>query len=207
MKPWLFDILACPIDKYYPLKLYIFSFETESNKFQAFIDIYKKRDLTIIKGEEIIEISQEENFIFVRDHVIIEKTPPKSYLGLIVSSIKELDNIIDKTRNEYSKECFNLVKTEIKQRVTEFLNNFNFNEIENIFPELYLLNKLKIETEIESGLLFCDNCNRWYPIIETIPQMLPDQYRNEKKDIEFLKINKNLLDEEFLNQNLKPFSL
>ncbi|MFX1499966.1 MAG: Trm112 family protein [Promethearchaeota archaeon] len=77
----------------------------------------------------------------------------------------------------------------------------------DIFPELYFLNKIKIETEIESGLLFCDKCNRWYPIIDTIPQMLPDKYRDKQKDIEFLKINKNLLDEEFFFQNLKPFNI
>ncbi|GAG53721.1 unnamed protein product [marine sediment metagenome] len=87
------------------------------------------------------------------------------------------------------------------------MKNFNFNNIENIFPELYFLNKIKVETEIESGLLFCDKCNRWYPIIDTIPQMLPDQFRDKKKEIEFLKINKNLLDEEFFNQNLKPFNI
>ncbi|MHA1336358.1 MAG: Trm112 family protein, partial [Promethearchaeota archaeon] len=73
--------------------------------------------------------------------------------------------------------------------------------------ELYLLNKYKIETEIESGLLFCEKCKRWYPIIESIPQMLPDDYRDKKKDLEFLKTVKNLLDEGFLNQELKPYNL
>jgi len=207
MKPWLFDILACPNDKYFPLKLYIFSFETKAEEFQAFIDIYEKRDLTFIKEQKVIEVSQERDFLFIKDNVTIEKSPLKSYLGLIISSINELDNIFDKTKNKYSKKCFSLIKIEIKQKIVEFLKNFNFNNIENIFPELYFLNKIKVETEIESGLLFCDKCNRWYPIIDTIPQMLPDQFRDKKKEIEFLKINKNLLDEEFFNQNLKPFNL
>ncbi len=207
MKPWLFDILACPIDKSFPLKLYIFSFETKDEEFQAFIDIYKKRDLTFIKEQKVIEVSQERDFLFVKDNVTIEKSPLKSYLGLIISSINELDNIFDKTKNTYSKKCFSIIKIEIKQKIVDFLKNFNLNDIENIFPELYFLNKIKVETEIESGLLFCDKCNRWYPIIDTIPQMLPDQFRDKKKEIEFLKIIKNLLDEEFFNQNLKPFNL
>ncbi|GAG67551.1 unnamed protein product [marine sediment metagenome] len=49
-------------------------------------------------------------------------------------------------------------------------------------------------------------CNRWYPIIDTIPQMLPDEFRSKEKEIKFLQNNRNLLDEEFLNQDLKPFN-
>ncbi|KKM25652.1 hypothetical protein LCGC14_1592820, partial [marine sediment metagenome] len=52
-----------------------------------------------------------------------------------------------------------------------------------------------------------NKCKRWYPIIETIPQMLPDNYRDEIKEINFLKTNKNLLNEEFFNQDLKPFNI
>ena len=37
MKPWLFDILACPIDKHYPLKLYIFKFETNRDEFRLIV--------------------------------------------------------------------------------------------------------------------------------------------------------------------------
>ena len=37
--------------------------------------------------------------------------------------------------------------------------------------------------------------------------MLPDEYRDEEKDTQFLKTNKNLLDDEFLKQDLKPFNL
>jgi hypothetical protein len=37
--------------------------------------------------------------------------------------------------------------------------------------------------------------------------MLPDKYREAKKDIEFLTTNKNLLDQEFFNQDLKPFNI
>jgi uncharacterized protein YbaR (Trm112 family) len=53
MKPWLFDILACPIDKSFPLELFIFSFETNSEDFQKLLEIYEKRDLEIIKEEKV----------------------------------------------------------------------------------------------------------------------------------------------------------
>ncbi|MFX1364346.1 MAG: Trm112 family protein [Promethearchaeota archaeon] len=207
MKPWLFDILACPIDKYFPLKLYIFSFETKTEEFQVFLDKYKKRDLSSIKEEKIIEVSMNKDVLLIKDNIIIEFSPLKSYLELIISSISELDNIFDNTKKLTSKECLNLVKTEVKQKIVDYLKKNNIENIDDIFPELYFLNKIKLETEIESGLLFCDKCKRWYPIIDTIPQMLPDKYRDQQKEIEFLKINKNLLDEEFFFQNLKPFNI
>lgn len=207
MKPWLFDILACPIDKSFPLKLYIFSFETKSEEFDVFLDIYLKRDLSYINEEKVIEVSKKKDVMYIKDNITIEYYPIKSYLELIISSINELDNIFDNTKNTNSKKCLNLIKTEIKQKVIEFLNKNEFSNLNDILPELYFLNKIKVETEIESGLLFCDKCSRWYPIIDTIPQMLPDKYRDKQKEIEFLKINKNLLDEEFFFQNLKPYNL
>ena len=207
MKPWLFDILACPIDKNFPLQLYIFSFETKSIDFSTFIEIYQKRNIELLKKEELIEVYQENEKIFMKDNVIIEGAELKDYVNLVILSIKELDNIFDRTANILSKECFKILKSIIKLKILEFSEKMNPNQLDDILPELYFLNKIKVETEIDSGLLFCKKCNRWYPIIETIPQMLPDEYRNKEKEIEFLKINKNLLDEEFLNQDLKPFNL
>jgi uncharacterized protein YbaR (Trm112 family) len=207
MKPWLFDILACPIDKNFPLKMYIFSFETKPIDFRTFIEIYQKRNIDFLKNEELIEVFQENEKIFMKDNVIIERVELKDYVNLVILSIEELENIFDKTTNIPSKECFKILKSIIKLKILEFSEKMNPNQIDDIIPELYFLNKIKMETEIESGLLFCKKCNRWYPIIETIPQMLPDEYRNKEKEIEFLKINKNLLDEEFLNQDLKPFNL
>jgi len=43
LKIWLSDILACPIDKHFPLKLYIFSYETTENEFNEFLDVYENR--------------------------------------------------------------------------------------------------------------------------------------------------------------------
>ncbi len=41
--------------------------------------------------------------------------------------------------------------------------------------------------EIETGVIYCPNCGRWYPIIEEIPRMLPDELRNEKEELSFLE--------------------
>jgi uncharacterized protein YbaR (Trm112 family) len=95
----------------------------------------------------------------------------------------------------------------VKSRIIEFSKNPNSNQFDNILPELYFINKLKLDFEIKTGLLYCKLCKRWYPIIDTIPQMLPDKYRDEKKEIEFLKNHKNLLDKEFFDQDIKPFKI
>ncbi|MHA2040132.1 MAG: Trm112 family protein [Promethearchaeota archaeon] len=207
MKPWLFDILACPIDKSFPLELFIFSFETNSEDFQKLIEIYEKRDLEIIKKEKIIEISEEEDGVFVSDNIVMEKTQLKTYLNIILSSINELNNLFDNTSNILSNKCFDLIKSKVKSNIRDFLENIHIDKIEKIFPELFFLNKIKLEIEISSGLLFCNTCTRWYPIIESIPQMLPDEYRDEKNEINFLQTNKNLMDEKFFKQDLKPYNL
>ncbi|HET6716836.1 MAG: Trm112 family protein [Nitrososphaerota archaeon] len=43
------------------------------------------------------------------------------------------------------------------------------------------------ENVIKEGVLFCSQCLRFYPIIEEIPVMLPDELRDKEKDIQFLQ--------------------
>ena len=45
----------------------------------------------------------------------------------------------------------------------------------------------KKEEIILDGALFCQKCTRFYPIIGEIPIMLPDELRDKKQDLEFLK--------------------
>jgi uncharacterized protein YbaR (Trm112 family) len=40
---------------------------------------------------------------------------------------------------------------------------------------------------IEEGILFCNSCSRFYPIMEEIPIILPDELRDKNKDLEFIK--------------------
>ena len=57
--------------------------------------------------------------------------------------------------------------------------------------ELFEINKK--EDIILEGVLFCTKCSRFYPIIEEIPIMLPDELRDKKQEIEFLENHKNTL--------------
>jgi len=207
MKPWLCDILACPIDKFFPLDLYIFSFETKEDEFKEIIKVYEKRDINLIKDENIIQIQEDKGDLYLKDDIVIERSSVEVYLNSIISSANEVDRLHDKSSNQLSKQCFRIIRQDITDKLVIFFDNKKFEKIENILPELYLINKIKTETEIKTGLLFCEECKRWYPIIDTIPQMLPDEYRDEKAEIQFLRTNKDLLDSAFFRQNLKPFNL
>jgi uncharacterized protein YbaR (Trm112 family) len=47
--------------------------------------------------------------------------------------------------------------------------------------------KIINENVIKEGVLYCSQCSRFYPIIEEIPVMLPDELRDKEKDIQFLQ--------------------
>jgi len=59
--------------------------------------------------------------------------------------------------------------------------------------------------EIIEGLIICDECKRWYPIIDEIPYMLPDKLRNGKDDIPFIKKWKKKFPKDILKKG-KPFN-
>lgn len=58
--------------------------------------------------------------------------------------------------------------------------------------------KSKDQVVIE-GTLYCTKCSRFYPIIEEIPIMLPDELRDKKQDIDFLEKNKESLPQKIIN--------
>lgn len=63
-----------------------------------------------------------------------------------------------------------------------------------------------IKIEIKSGLLYCNSCSRWYPIIDEIPRILPDNYRKAEEDLKFLSMYRDKVTDEIKKQG-KPFKL
>ena len=53
---------------------------------------------------------------------------------------------------------------------------------------------------ISEGALFCPKCSRFYPIIEDIPIMLPDELRDKKQEMDFLKNNRDKLPEKIIEK-------
>lgn len=76
--------------------------------------------------------------------------------------------------------------------------------IDKHYPlELYVFEE---KEEITEGLLVCAKCNRWYPISDEIPQMLPDDLREAKEDLEWLRRWKAQVPEPVLTMG-RPFRL
>ena len=59
---------------------------------------------------------------------------------------------------------------------------------------------------VVDGVLLCPACGRYYPIVEEIPVMLPDNLRNRKEDTGFLEKWSSKLPENVVHGG-KPWSL
>ena len=59
--------------------------------------------------------------------------------------------------------------------------------------------------EVSEGLIICTSCGRWYPIIDEIPFMLPDELRDGKDDLPFLQKWKKKFPEKLLKEG-RPFN-
>ena len=64
--------------------------------------------------------------------------------------------------------------------------------------ELFEINEK--DNIVSEGALFCLKCSRFFPIIEEIPIMLPDELRDKKQEIEFLKKYKDTLPEKIITE-------
>ncbi len=73
--------------------------------------------------------------------------------------------------------------------------------IDKHYPLQLIELEIKDET-IVSGVLLCDQCKRYYPIIDEIPVMLPDELRNKREDLEFLTRWKERLPAEVVEKGL-----
>ncbi|MFQ6025242.1 MAG: Trm112 family protein [Nitrosopumilaceae archaeon] len=77
--------------------------------------------------------------------------------------------------------------------------------IDKHFPLEIFPTKIKDEIIVE-GAIYCTDCSRFYPIIDEIPIMLPDELRDKNQDMEFLKRNQSSLPEKIAN-NASPWHL
>lgn len=61
---------------------------------------------------------------------------------------------------------------------------------------------LEKENIVSEGALVCPKCSRFFPIIEEIPIMLPDELRDKKLEIDFLKKYQQELPEKIVKKGL-----
>ena len=67
-----------------------------------------------------------------------------------------------------------------------------------------LSNAVDIDNDvvIEDGMLFCNSCLRFYPIVEEIPIILPDELRDKNNDLDILRKWSDLLPEKVVKRSL-----
>lgn len=167
MKPWLLNILACPIDKYHPLEAYFFSWETSE--------------------EEIKKITTEAG--------VPSKYFKDSYAHLAKQildgtiSPDSIRMIVDNSDSDYSKRLLAVTIDSIL-RIENARGTCDDDLIKELPEDIDVLYRYLNLMELDAGLLVCPKCNRWYPIgsaVETIPEMLPDDLREKERDLEWLK--------------------
>ena len=227
MKPLLLDVLACPICKYYPLKLHILKWETSESKFSKVLEAFQGKDIDYLmkstkirRGKDRIDdavIIVKNEKILLKDEIVRQEANIKDYLNEVEPKLENF-NVIEDYSDENFSSCLTLIKTEVIKHIHYVKTEVMDQEIENIslerqneiiediIPEIYLLNWYFQFSEIEEGVIFCEKCSRWYPIVETIPQMLPDDLREENIEKSFLRNWESKLPQQITEEG-KPFNL
>jgi len=89
---------------------------------------------------------------------------------------------------------------EMKRRLMDILAC----PIDKYYPlELHVFDE---KEEIVEGIIICPKCLRWYPIRDEIPEMLPDELREQKEEVPFLRKWTEKIPRKILLEG-KPFNL
>jgi uncharacterized protein YbaR (Trm112 family) len=105
----------------------------------------------------------------------------------------------------------NLQKDNLKENEDSTNNKGNNDSKKKIQNDSELNHKNEIHDNVQvtvviDGILFCRKCSRFYPIIDEIPIMLPDELRDKQKDLQFLKKWENYIPQLIL-KNSNPWHL
>jgi uncharacterized protein YbaR (Trm112 family) len=198
MKLWLLELLACPIDHAFPLELTIFHWDNEEKTTDPILELitnFNNGSVISDVANSPIQIEIKDDSVQIRDNLILKYQNLNDYLTNLLEKIEELPVVHDKS-TWAGEQALNLILTQIKSSFQETISTWNENTdentpekvqqiIESLRPSLEFLNLFKYQLEIEDGVIHCPQCNRWFPIFETIPQMLPDDLRNAEQDAEF----------------------
>ena len=122
----------------------------------------------------------------------IDKNYP---LELIELNVKELE------KDHKTKEYFDSLNPNENNSIVK-INNDNNDKIKEA-KEIEQNAKVII---VIDGILYCKKCSRFYPIIDEIPIMLPDELREKEKDLQFLTKWKDSIPGEILT-NSNPWHL
>ncbi|MFP3951857.1 MAG: Trm112 family protein [Candidatus Bathyarchaeia archaeon] len=184
MKPWLLNILACPMDKHHPLDAHFFSWETSTAEMEKinresgvknryFAERYRHLAKQIAEGT-----ISPASITAITDH-----TEQGAAAELLKDAVR--------AGNRFEE----IEKPDVEQLLTEFPE-----EIDVLYRYLNLL-------DVGEGLLICSKCSRWYPIgraVKGIPELMPDDLREREEELQWIKKWREKVPEEVINEG-KPF--
>jgi len=110
---------------------------------------------------------------------------------------------------EFDMKSTNLVQTqENKEPVNENGSITSKNDKKKTEEQINISSSPINDTSdiVIEGILLCKTCTRFYPIIQEIPIILPDELRDKKKDIEFLTKWSKSIPQDLL-RSLKPWTI
>lgn len=166
MKPWLLNILACPIDKHHPLDTYFFEWLTTREEFEKILREAGKANRHFREGyKHLVKQILDDTISFPSIKAVVDFTESAYALDLLERAIKA-GNILERKKS--------LGKDQL---------------LKDYLPEIDAVYRYLNLTEIKEGLLKCNKCGRWYPIgsaVDGIPELLPDELREEKRENEWL---------------------
>jgi uncharacterized protein YbaR (Trm112 family) len=131
----------------------------------------------------------------------IDKTYP---LGLIELNVKELEEKEEEEEDDKVKDNHHSLNRNENNPVVKKNNDKNGGE--NKANDDEIKQKEDVFIIVIDGILYCKKCSRFYPIIDEIPIMLPDELREKEKDLQFLTKWKHSIPEEILT-NSNPWHL
>ncbi|HUS78523.1 MAG TPA: Trm112 family protein [Patescibacteria group bacterium] len=186
MKPWLLNILACPIDKHHPLEAYFFRWETPEEKIKEIAaDASLPSPDIKLRYEQLAKQLKDGTVSPAAMKSIVDKSGSTSASGLLavtMDTLHRIEMITDKCEEDLLKD-----------------NDQDLDALDRFFNRI----------ELDAGLLVCPECGRWYPIgsaVETIPEMLPDDLREEERDLDWLEKWRELIPPQVLESG-RPFNL
>lgn len=185
MKPWLLNILACPICKHHPLMAYLFEWETPKG------DLERARE-----GAGKAEAKYESEYGLLAKQLLDGTISPPAIRA-----------IEDRTGNEAAAELLRRAN-EALAKLAAIEGKTKEDVVREFRGELDVVHRYFNLIEVDEGLLVCGRCGRWYPIgraVEGVPEMLPDDLR-ERKELEFLRKWRERVPKEVLAEG-KPFNL
>ena len=186
MKPWLLNILACPIDKHHPLEAYFFSWETLEE------DMKKLASETGLPTPEY-----KKNYEHLAKQLVDGTISPPA-----------LRNIEDASGSKGSRGLL-AIAVDALARLKQAREMCEKDLLKDFPQDIDALYRFLNLIEVDAGLLVCPECGRWYPIgsaVETIPEMLPDDLRDKERDLKWFEKWKDKVPTKVLEKG-KPYNL